>query len=128
MTADALITTVTTLGGIMTVVAGVAVLKDKPPFKWLLGRLVVEPASEAADRKIDDRIAVVMGPTMRQVEAIFKEVHPNSGTSMRDAIDSTHTLAVEANAKVDMLDGKVDAVSDRTARLEGAVQVLAKKG
>lgn len=108
-------------------ISAVAALKDRPPFRWLLSRLVVEPAEEILDRRIEHRVAVVMGPTIARVESIYKEVHPNSGSSLRDAVDATRGMAETAAEKAEVAADKADLVAERTARLEGAVGVLTSR-
>lgn len=100
-------------GGIIALLLAVGVFKDRWPVSWLLRRLVIEPASDA----LGDRIS-----HNETVQAIHRELHPNGGTSMRDAVnrievfvdyqhDRNHAIAnaVEAaKAKVDLLGRRVE--------------------
>jgi hypothetical protein len=121
-----LLTALATVGGTASSIALLAALKDRPPVRWLLERLVVQPAEEALDRKIDTRVGAVLAPTVAQVEAIYHEMHPNSGLSMRDVVDRTEHRVASTLKKVDSLDGKVDTVNERVSRVEGQVDILAR--
>lgn len=66
--------------GMLAAVGIFGALKDRPPFAWLTRRLITEPVEQALDRRIDGN---------ETVQSIYKELHPNGGTSLRDAVDRT---------------------------------------
>lgn len=67
-----------TVGGLVASLFLVGALKDRWPISWLLRRLVTEPVDEAIDRRIDSH---------PKLDAVYRELHPNGGLSMRDAVD-----------------------------------------
>lgn len=73
-------------GGILALLVTVGVLKDRWPISWLLRRLVTEPVADVIDQRIGAH---------PKLQAIYAELHPNGGSSMRDAVDRTeHRVAV----------------------------------
>lgn len=130
------------LSEVATVVLGVSVsivtigtvaakFQNVPPIRWLLERLVMKPAGEALDRRIDGRVETAvqkaLTPLTTTVQAIHYEMHPNSGRSMRDVLDRVEGTAIYTQGQVDELKEDVGDLRDRTSRLEGSIEVLKER-
>ncbi len=120
-------------------VALFAKFRDKGPIRWVVAQLVIEPASEVLDRRIDGRVERAVASALEQpmhdlteqverlglvVHSIHYEMHPNSGASMRDVLDRLEGTTILTQGQVDTVQEDVAAIRDRTARLEGSVEVL----
>lgn len=139
LSAITLADTATVVVGVFVSLVGAAGVSAKfraaRPIKWLIERLIIEPAGEAVNRHVDARVTeAVTGaiqPLTEQVNrlghvvhAIHYEMFPNTGTSMRDAIDRTEGTTIMTQGQVEALQVDVVAIRDRTARLEGNVEIL----
>lgn len=120
------LTAVATIGGSVATIATAARLKDRPPIRWLLERLVVSPAEEALERKIDERIVQATAIIGAKVDEILHELHPNSSVSLRDAVDRTEHHVAVVGKKVDRASAEIKNVSTRLSRVEGQVDILAR--
>lgn len=108
------------LAGLVTALAA---LRDKPPVKWIIDRLVAQPLEEALDRLIGERIE----PTAKKVSLLYAEMHPNGGSSLRDAVNRTETKVSSVDGKIERVDDKVGQLDTRVGRVEGAVDVLSRR-
>lgn len=114
------------------VIAGLtAKFKDSKPIKWFLDRLVIQPATEALDRHIDhrlgDTVARAVGPLTNMLRDVHAEVFPNSGSSLRDAVDRTEGTAIHTADEVEGLKMVVANNMQRLGKVEGQVEVLVAK-
>lgn len=131
--------TASTLG----VIGLVARFKERGPVRWVLTQLVVQPASEAIDRHLDGKVTDAVGAAVTEamtglngqvdrlgmvVHSIHYEMHPNSGSSLRDVLDRVEHTSTSTASEVEHLRTDVTDLRDRTARLEGSVDILKAKG
>lgn len=119
---------------VSTLTATVAKFRNLPPVRWLITQLITQPVGEALDRHIDERVVVAVQEIRNDVQALSEltkavhyEMHPNSGQSMRDVLDRVEGTSIHTQGQVDELKEDVSDLRDRTARMEGSIEVLRER-
>lgn len=128
---EILVTAVATVTAAGALISALAVFKDKPWVSKLMNRLVVSPAEEAVERisrRVTETImAGDIAEIKRGLNTVVKELHPNSGTSLRDAVDDLTEASVRTEQKLNVVDERVAVVEERSARVAGQVDVLIRR-
>ena len=95
------------------------------PGEWVglvVGVLAILAAAWRLIRSIYHLVRV--GETaLDRLTGVEKELHPNGGASLRDAVDKTHALAVDNNEKHTRIEQRLDSA----ARLAGEAATRAAK-
>lgn len=109
---------VAALGGFITLLAK---FRNWAPVTWTLNRLIFQPLDEMLGRRISEALCEQVTPLANQVDSIYHEMHPNSGTALRDVVDRTEK-------KVDTVMVEQHNQGDRLSKVEGQVDVLVRQG
>lgn len=98
--------------GAAAFVTAVTVLVKSPPLRWVMRRLVVEPATDAIEDVMEphlDALRSQLGDLNAKVDAVLCEVKPNGGRSLKDRVEQVHQ-AVVAEPEIERLrqEGRLD--------------------